>query len=99
MSAYVVATYNITNPELYGKYVGKTLPILMKYEGQPVVIDDKNELSEGEARNQVVVLKFPSKEKAWGWINDPEYMEVKKMRHEASKDGFLTVCSEFVTPG
>lgn len=99
MSAYVIGTYNIINEELYGSYVQKTLPLVFKYEGQPIVVDSKNEVSEGEPRNQVVIIKFPSKEKAWGWINDPEYMEVKKLRHEATEKGFLTVADEFKMPG
>lgn len=98
MSAYVIGSYNIINPDLYGAYVQKTMPIIMKYGGQPIVVDTNNETSEGEPRNQVVIIKFPSKEKAWGWINDPEYMEVKKMRHEATEKGFLTVADEFVMP-
>lgn len=98
MSAFVIATYNVVNPELYGEYVQKTMPILMKYEGRPVVVDNKNETAEGEGRNQVVVLEFPTKEKAWGWINDSEYAEVKKLRHEATENGFMTVANEFVFP-
>lgn len=79
--AYVIATYNVTNPEMYKEYVQKTMPILFKYEGRHIIVDDKNETAEGEDRNQVIVLQFPDKEKAWGWINDSDYAEIKKLRH------------------
>lgn len=98
MPAYVIATYNVIDKEMYKEYIKKTMPIVFKYGGQPIVADSKNECAEGEPRNQAVIIKFPSKEIAWGWINDPEYMEVKKLRHEATEKGFLTVADELVMP-
>lgn len=98
MSAYVIATYNVIDKEIYREYLKKTMPIVAKYGGQTIIADSKNEVAEGEPRNQVVVIKFESKEKAWGWINDPEYAEVKKLRHHATEKGFLTVADEFKMP-
>lgn len=99
MAAYVIATYNVIDKEMYGEYIKKTMPLVFKYGGMPIVADSKNEVAEGEARGQVVIIKFESKEKAWGWINDPEYMEVKKLRQNATEKGFLTVADEFKMPG
>ncbi len=96
MSAYVIATYNVIDKEVYREYIKKTMPIVSKYGGQTIIADSKNECAEGEPRNQVVVIKFESKEKAWGWINDSEYMEIKKLRHQATENGFLTLADEFV---
>lgn len=99
MSAYVIATYNVIDKDMYREYLKKTMPIVAKYGGETIVADSKNEVAEGEARGQVVIIKFESKEKAWGWINDPEYMEVKKLRQNATEKGFLTVADEFRMPG
>jgi uncharacterized protein (DUF1330 family) len=96
MSAYVIATYNVIDKEVYREYIKKTMPIVSKYGGQTIIADSKNECAEGEPRNQVVVIKFESKEKAWGCINDSEYMEIKKLRHQATENGFLTLADEFV---
>lgn len=94
MPSYVIATYNVIDKEIYREYLKKTMPIVSKYGGQTIIADSKNECSEGEPRNQVVVIKFESKDKAWGWINDPEYAEVKKLRHQATENRFLTVTDE-----
>lgn len=96
MAAYVIATYDVIDKEIYREYLKKTMPIVSKYGGLTIVADSKNECAEGQPRNQVVVIKFESKENAWEWLNDDQYSEIKKLRHQATKNGFLTVANEFI---
>ena len=100
MSAgYYVANFSIINPELYGQYVSKVMPLIMKYGGKAVVAGPGTERLEGDPGNTTVILEFPSKEAAQDWYNDPDYQAIISMRHDATEGGFAVLADAFRMPG
>jgi uncharacterized protein (DUF1330 family) len=97
MSAYVVASYNVTDPEKIGRYVQGTIPTIMKHGGEVLVAGGQHEDIEGE-RHAVVVLRFDSLEAAHAWHNDSDYQSVIHLRHEASENGHLAIADAFKMP-
>ncbi len=98
MAVYIVSRYNITDPEMYQKYVGKAVPLIAKYGGEILAVDKDSEVLEGSGNGVDVLLKFSSREAAQGWYNDPEYVEAVKQRHASTNDGHVMIVNEFVPP-
>ena len=80
MAAYVMVSYDITDPEGYEGYVPGVLPLLEKHGAEILVADYEAQPLEGTARSVYVVLRFPSEEAARNWHSDPAYQPVLKIR-------------------
>ena len=98
MSAYVIGTYDLTDPEKYGRYVQVAVPLVFKHGGKALVAGGIHENVEG-SRSVVVVLEFPDLKAAHAWHDDPEYQAVIHLRHEATENSFLAFSDTFVMPG
>lgn len=98
MSAYIIATYDIVDPEGYSGYVPGVAPILQKHGAEILVADFDAHPLEGEKRGAYVVLRFESKEAALDWYNDPAYEPVRKIRMESCDNNNVAVAKPFVPP-
>ena len=98
MSVYMIASYDISDPEKYEGYVPGVMPLLQKHGAEIVVADFEAKTIEGQGRGVNVVLKFESEEAAMNWFNDPAYTPVKKIRHDSTSNGALILAKEFVPP-
>ena len=68
MSAgYVIAQLRVTNPENYKEYIEKVNPIVKKFDGETNF-------------PRIIILKFPSYERALEWYNSEEYKPIKQIR-------------------
>ena len=99
MSAYILVSYDIVDPEKYKDYVPGVLPLLLKHGAEVLVADSDARALEGERRDVYVVLKFETEEAALAWYNDPDYAPVRKLRLEASANGNMALAKAFVAPG
>ncbi|MEQ9487397.1 MAG: DUF1330 domain-containing protein [Alphaproteobacteria bacterium] len=92
MTAYLIATVRVDDPETYKKYTAQTPALVTKYGGKFIVRGGEVEALEGPAFDRrIVVLEFPSKEVVRTFYNSPEYQEVAKIRHAAAESSFLLV--------
>jgi uncharacterized protein (DUF1330 family) len=84
-SAYIIATVDVTNPEQYEEYK-KLSTIAMKAHGAEVCIrGGKVEVLEGDwSPTRLVMLKFPSTEKAKTFYDSAEYAAARKARAGAA---------------
>lgn len=98
MSVYILATYDVVDPEAYKNYVAGVIPLLMKHKAEVLVADYEPNNIEGEARGANIVLKFESEEAAMNWYNDPDYESVKKIRFDNTTNGYLALSKQFVPP-
>lgn len=98
MSAYFIATYDITDPEAYQAYVQQVIPLLMKHKGEVLVADYEAEALEGEARSAYIVLRFASEEALRGWYEDPDYEAPKQQRFAATTHHHAVAAHAFVMP-
>ena len=92
MSAYVIVEIEIVDPvgyEEYRKLAGATVE---KYGGKYIVRGGKAEVLEGDWNpKRIVVLEFPTMERAKEWLNCGEYREPRKMRHRTAKTNMILV--------
>jgi uncharacterized protein (DUF1330 family) len=98
MAVYIIASYDIEDPEAYKGYVPGVLPLLEKHGAEILVADYGATTIEGQGREVNVVLKFESNEAAINWYNDSDYGPVKNMRLNSTKNGTLILAKHFVPP-
>jgi len=91
MPAYVIALVNITDPERYETYRQLVPPTIAAYGGRFIARGGRTEVLEGAlAPGRVVLLEFPSVERAKEWWSSAEYSEAKAIR-QATSEGTLIV--------
>ncbi len=98
MSVYIIASYDIEDPEGYEGYVPGVLPLLEKHGAEILVADYDAKTIEGQGRGVNVVLKFESNEAAMNWYNDSDYGPIKDIRLNSTENGTLILAKHFVPP-
>jgi uncharacterized protein (DUF1330 family) len=83
MPAYIVVEIDIHNHEAYDGYKLLTPASIAAYDGKFIIRGGKTELLEGKDEpKRIVVIEFPSAERARQWWNSEEYAPAKKIRQE-----------------
>ena len=84
-AGYVIAQLKVTNPENYKEYVEKVPEVIKKYGGEYLARGGEHQVVEGEDKfPRIVIIKFPSYEKALEWYHSDEYKPVKDIRLQNS---------------
>lgn len=92
MPAYVIVEIEIEDPALYEDYKKLTPASISAYGGKFIVRGAKTQSLEGDWNPQrLVVLEFPSVERATEWWSSPQYTEAKEIRQRAAKTKMLVV--------
>ncbi len=92
MSAYIIANVNVLDPATYKEYVKQSPATISAYGGRFLARAGKAEALEGDVTpNRVVVLEFPSYERAREWWDSEMYRMPKALRQSASKASFILV--------
>ena len=85
MTAYVVAVVNIKNQPQYQEYAALAPAAIEKYGGRFLARGGINTVLEGGlGANRVVVVEFPSAEKAKAFYGSPEYQAARQKRINAA---------------
>ena len=91
-SGYVIAQLKVTNPENYKEYVSKVTEVVKKYGGEYIVRNGEYQVVEGEDNfPRIVVIKFPSYEKALEWYHSDEYKPIKDIRLNNAEGSYIIV--------
>ena len=90
-TAYLIAHLKVKNSENYKEYVEKVPEIVKKYGGEYLVRGGEYSVVEGEDNYpRIIVIKFPSYEKALEWYNSDEYKPIKQIRLDnANTNGII----------
>ena len=92
MTAYVIADVEVTNPEAYEEYRPRVPATVEKYGGKYVVRGGAVETVEGSwIPKRLVVLEFPSMERAKEWYDSPEYAEIREIRFRNANSNLIFV--------
>ena len=92
MPAYVIIDINVQDPAGYEEYKKQASDAVFKYGGRYIVRGGRTEVLEGDWQpNRIVVLEFPSIDKAKGWLNGEHYREPRKLRHKTAKTNMIVV--------
>ena len=92
MAALVIADIAIEDPVRYEEYRKLAAPTVVAYGGRYVVRGGKTETLEGAWRPaRLVVLEFPTLERAKEWWASEAYRPAKAMRHASAKTDRILV--------
>lgn len=92
MKAYVIVEVSITDINKYEEYKKLTPAAIAAYDGRFIIRGGKTEPLEGDWHpDRIVVLEFPSVEKAHQWWHSDEYSLAKSIRWEAAHTKMLIV--------
>lgn len=90
--AYVLVQVEVSNAQQYGEYTKLSPGIIQKFGGRFLARGGRTATLEGPpARGRVVVVEFPSFERAQEFYNSPEYQAARKVREGAATAQFVLV--------
>ncbi len=92
MTAYIILDIDVTDPAGYEEYKKLGPPTVALYDGKYIARGGKSETLEGNWQpSRIVMLEFPSVEKANAWINSPEYAPARALRHKYASSKTIVV--------
>ena len=92
MAAYVIVEVTIHDPVAYENYKKLTPAAVAAYDGKFVVRGGQAEALEGEWQpERIVVLEFPTVERAKEWWSSEMYTKAKVIRQSAATTKMLVV--------
>jgi uncharacterized protein (DUF1330 family) len=92
MPAYVVADIDVHDPQKYEEYKRTATPTAQEFGGRYIVRGGPLESLEGNwAPKRLVVIEFPSVEKAKAWWNSQIYAGPKAIRQASARSQFVVV--------
>ena len=92
MSAYIMVDVKVTDPVQYEDYKKLAAATVEAYDGRYIVRGGTAEQLEGDRTpNRIVVLEFPTLNRAKEWWASEDYKPAKAMRHESATSQMIVV--------
>jgi uncharacterized protein (DUF1330 family) len=92
MPAYVIAEVNVTDPKAYEEYRGMVTGTFEKFGGRFLARGGQIDSKEGSWKpERLVIVEFPSMEKARKWYDSPEYAPALALRLRAANARLILV--------
>jgi len=92
MAAYIIVDVEVTDPVQYEDYKKLAAATVEAYDGRYIVRGGTAERLEGDwTPKRVVVLEFPTVERAKEWWDSEEYRPAKAMRHASATSQMIVV--------
>jgi uncharacterized protein (DUF1330 family) len=92
MAAYVIVQAEVTDWEKFKVYLDKTPHTIEKYGGRYVARGGETVILEGEANTKrIVLIEFPSMQRARDWYNSEEYQQIKALRAGAAIGSLIAI--------
>jgi uncharacterized protein (DUF1330 family) len=86
MPAYLLIELEIVDPIGFGEYRKAVVPLVEKYDGKYLAASDRVEALEGDWHpKRIVMIEFPSMQKAKEWFGCEEYREPSEIRKRTAK--------------
>jgi uncharacterized protein (DUF1330 family) len=99
MSAYVIVDVDTKQPQEYEHYKEMAQKTVAQYGGRYLVRGGQMEVLEGSwTPTRIVILEFPSYERAHEWWHSAEYAPAKELRRKLSATDLLIVEGYDPTP-
>jgi uncharacterized protein (DUF1330 family) len=91
VAAYVIAMVDVKDPVRYEDYRRMVLPTITAFGGRFIARGGRAEALEGQLpAGRMVIVEFPSLDRAKEWWSSPQYAEARAIR-QATSDGTLIV--------
>ena len=101
MAAYLIASYDVSDPDEFAKYNPGSLPVIMqtiqKHGGKVLAAGGPAEWFAGD-RHALVIIEFPTVDAAKAWEDDPDYAPAKAIRVASTTNRVEVITAAFVPP-
>lgn len=85
MKGYLILDFTINDFDGFMKYIEEIPAFISKHGGRYVVQGSEPELMEGDwCPQRIVVLEFPSRERAKAFLDDPDAQSLFAIRHSTT---------------
>ncbi len=92
MAAYIVLNIDVTDAARYPEYAKVAAPTIEQYGGRYLARGGQAEALEGGVQaRRVVILEFPSYERAKAWWNSVDYRQPKALRQACATSDTILV--------
>lgn len=92
MPSYIIVDVQVTDPKEYEEYKKHTPGSLVPFNGKFIARGGATYTLEGDWEpERIVILEFPTMEKAKAWWNSPGYAPAKLIRQRASHTRMIAV--------
>ena len=92
MKAYVIVEVSITDKIIYEEYKKLTPAAIDAFDGKFIVRGGRTETLEGDWQpEKMVVVEFPSVERAKEWWSSDQYSKAKAIRQQSAHTKMLIV--------
>jgi uncharacterized protein (DUF1330 family) len=92
MPAYVIVEIDVTDPAAYEEYKSACPATIEQFGGRYLARGGRAENLEGDWQpKRVVVLEFPSLDRAKAWWSSAEYRPVKAIRDRTARSRMIVV--------
>ena len=92
MSAYVIASVNVTDPEKYKNYMALSPAAIDAAGGKFIVRGGNPEILEGDwSRPRVVIIEYPTREAAKAFYDSALYVTARAEREGAAEFSMIVV--------
>jgi len=89
---YVIAQLWISDRAAYDRYQARFMPVLARYDGRLLAVDEHPRVVEGAWEcDKVVLLAFRDEAAFRAWAESPEYVEIARDRKAGSSAVVLLV--------
>jgi uncharacterized protein (DUF1330 family) len=89
MSSFDINVHDLEGYEAYKQTAPAAVSL---YEGKYLARGGKSEVLEGDIQpGRIVILEFPSIERAKEWLNSPEYAPARSQRHKTATTQMIVV--------
>jgi uncharacterized protein (DUF1330 family) len=92
VSAYVIASVTIHDPDAYSEYAAGTPAAVGAHGGRYIIRGGEVTPKEGRwSPQRLAVLEFPSMDAARAWYDSPEYTSLRAIRDRAATTDLVFV--------
>lgn len=92
MPALFIARVDITDRGTYSQYLQAVPAIISKYNGKAIVRTEQSLTLEGtEEKRRIIILEFPTVEKAREFYDSEEYRKARSIRENAAVGEIIIV--------
>jgi uncharacterized protein (DUF1330 family) len=85
VTAYVVVQAEVTDWDRFREYLAASPGTIARYGGKYIVRGGEKVVLEGnDAGKRLVIIEFPSLEKAKAWYHSQEYQQIRTLRKGAA---------------
>jgi uncharacterized protein (DUF1330 family) len=90
MPAYVIVDVDVQDAEAYKEYMKLTPATIAAHDGKFIVRGGKTVVAEGDWKpGRLVILEFPTMERAREWWDSDQYGIAKKIRFASAKTNMI----------